>query len=84
MFPDRNSRAAVCAAILFTAGACASDSAATSEFCLIYEPVYVARRDTAETVRQIMRNNAAWEALCHDQSRISFMPTWLAANPIRS
>ena len=55
--------------------ACATALPGLSEFCLIYEPVYVSTQDTGETVRQVMRNNAAWEALCDDQSSISFIPT---------
>lgn len=43
---------------------CAGGSPATGDFCLLYEPVYVSQEDTAETVRQAMRNNAVWQALC--------------------
>ena len=46
-----------------TLAGCATVSPA-SDFCLIYEPVYVSGEDTAETVRQVMRNNAAWAELC--------------------
>lgn len=53
-----------CATILVALAACASDSRAVSDFCLIYEPVYVSDSDSAETVDQVMRNNAAWNALC--------------------
>ncbi len=35
-----------------------------SEFCLIYEPVYVSDDDTEETVRQVMLNNAAYDEIC--------------------
>ncbi len=43
--------------------ACASDLP-ESDFCLIYEPVYVAGEDTPQTVEQVMRNNAVWVELC--------------------
>jgi hypothetical protein len=52
-----------CAAMAVTLAGCVSVSPA-SDFCLIYEPVYVAGGDTAETVRQVMRNNASWVELC--------------------
>jgi hypothetical protein len=35
-----------------------------SSFCLIYQPVYMSKRDTEETKRQIDENNAAYEAAC--------------------
>lgn len=50
--------------ILLVPGACATASPGAGDFCLIYEPVYVSEQDTAETVRQVMRNNAAWVTLC--------------------
>ncbi len=42
-----------------------------NDFCLIYEPVYVSKDDSDETVRQTMRNNVAWEALCAGTRRRS-------------
>lgn len=75
MCRNRNNRATVCAGILLTLGACATASPGASEFCLIYEPVYVSDRDTGETVAQVMRNNAAWEALCDDRSGAGTSPS---------
>lgn len=57
-------RGIACVTMLATLAACASDSPVGSDFCLIYEPVYVADSDSVETVGQVMRNNAAWAALC--------------------
>jgi hypothetical protein len=46
-------------------GCATSTSAPQSDFCLIYEPVYVDRQnDTPETLQQVDRNNAAYEAVC--------------------
>lgn len=64
MWRKRPWRAIGCAAIPITLAACAGDSPARSDFCLIYEPVYVSDRDSGETIAQVMRNNAAWVALC--------------------
>lgn len=43
---------------------CATNGPA--EFCLIYEPVFMAAEDhlTPETERQIIENNEVWEAIC--------------------
>lgn len=46
---------------------CATSTSAPqrSDFCLIYQPVYVDRtNDTPETLQQVDRNNAAYEAVC--------------------
>ena len=60
-------RPSVLAGVLLTISimltSCASVSP-VSDFCLIYEPVYVSDDDTEETVRQVMLNNAAWEEIC--------------------
>ena len=49
--------------ILIMLTGCAMNSPA-DDYCLIYEPVYVSNEDTAETVTQVMRNNAVWKELC--------------------
>ena len=36
----------------------------TDASCLAYEPIRYSRTDTAETRRQIIEHNAAWDALC--------------------
>jgi hypothetical protein len=56
-------------AILLT-GCATSTSAPQSDFCLIYEPVYVDRTlDTPETLQQVDRNNAAYEAVCVKEAK---------------
>lgn len=45
---------------------CAAVSA--GDFCQIYEPVYTADADTAETRRRCDRNNAVWWQLCSGES----------------
>lgn len=37
------------------------------ESCLAYEPIRYSRSDTAETRRQIIEHNAAFDALCKAQ-----------------
>lgn len=34
------------------------------DFCLVYQPVYTAQSDSAETRQQCDGNNAVWLALC--------------------
>ncbi len=63
MWKRRTRRAAACVMTMLMLAGCASDLP-ESDFCLVYEPVYVAGEDTAETVEQVMRNNGAWVALC--------------------
>jgi len=60
----QTARGVACATTLIMLAGCAGDSPAVSDFCVLYEPVYVSQDDTAETVRQAMRNNAVWQALC--------------------
>jgi len=48
--------------ILPLTSACATGSRA--DFCDIYQPVYMARKDTEATKKQIDKNNAVWLALC--------------------
>ena len=45
------------------AGGCATNSPGAS-FCDIYQPVYMSRKDTEATKKQIDGNNAVWVALC--------------------
>jgi hypothetical protein len=35
-----------------------------SEYCLIAEPVYFSEADSAETIRQIIRENSKYDELC--------------------
>lgn len=56
-------RVAVWCTTIATLAGCAAGSPA-SEFCLIYEPIYVSAGDSEATVEQAMRNNAAWLAIC--------------------
>ena len=55
-------RAIALSAILIMPVACAKHS--PGGFCLIYQPVYSSPKDTAETLKQIDGNNAAWLELC--------------------
>lgn len=59
----RNWRVTACATMLLMLQACARVS--SGDFCLIYQPVYAAPKDTEETRRQIDDNNAAFLALCN-------------------
>ncbi len=63
MWKRQTARMIACAATAITLAACASASPG-GDFCAIYEPVYVSSEDTAETVAQVMRNNAVWVELC--------------------
>lgn len=54
-------------AILPACSATTTGFGATSEFCLLYEPIHWSRRDTPETVLQIKVNNAKYLALCVDK-----------------
>ncbi|MBU6476082.1 MAG: hypothetical protein KGQ70_08955 [Alphaproteobacteria bacterium] len=55
-------RALLWSMTLLPTAACATHSRA--DFCQIYRPVYMSRKDTEKTKRQIDGNNAAWVALC--------------------
>jgi hypothetical protein len=46
-----------------------TDSAATSDFCLIYEPIYWSKNDTVETIIQVKANNAKYLAVCRERPR---------------
>jgi hypothetical protein len=46
-----------------------TDSAATSDFCLIYEPIRWSQRDTVETIIQVKANNAKYLAVCRERPR---------------
>jgi hypothetical protein len=39
---------------------------AVHDFCLIYEPIYAAERDTPQTLKQIDEINGKYECLCRD------------------
>jgi hypothetical protein len=54
------------AALLLLLAACRTTTpiSATDASCLAYEPIRYSRTDTAETRRQIIEHNAAWDALC--------------------
>jgi hypothetical protein len=41
-------------------------STAVHDFCLIYEPIYAAERDTPQTLKQIDEINGKYECLCRD------------------
>lgn len=43
--------------------------ASSGDFCDIYQPVYTAAADSAETRRQADLNNAVWAALCTETLR---------------
>ncbi|MDX2221131.1 MAG: hypothetical protein SFV21_00190 [Rhodospirillaceae bacterium] len=59
-------RASALLAMLALLSACATRSPAgdAGAFCRIAEPIMTSPADTAETLRQIDRHNAAWCALC--------------------
>ena len=42
----------------------ACSSAATSDYCLLYNPVYYHESDTEETVEQVTDNNVVYLELC--------------------
>jgi hypothetical protein len=48
--------------ILMLLDGCANVSRAS--FCDIYRPVYMSRRDSENTKKQIDGNNVAWQELC--------------------
>ncbi len=51
----------------FSRGEVAIPTGTTSEFCRIYEPIFVDRtNDTSGTLRQVDRMNGVFVALCQD------------------
>ena len=54
--------ALILTATLLLQNGCATTS--RSDFCDIYQPVYMTPQDTEATKKQIDKNNAVWLALC--------------------
>lgn len=55
---------ALLAAVLLAMTGCASGPSVTDVSCQAFEPICVSRRDTPETIDQVLEHNATWEALC--------------------
>ena len=52
-------------ALLILIGLNACTTSINGNYCLLYEPIYADYdNDTAETIRQIDRNNVVYEAIC--------------------
>lgn len=52
-------------ALLILTGLNACTASINGNYCLLYEPIYADYdNDTAETIRQIDRNNVVYEAIC--------------------
>lgn len=53
------------AVLLILTGLNACTTSINGNYCLLYEPIYADYdNDTAETIRQIDRNNVVYEAIC--------------------
>ncbi len=52
------------ALILLALSGCGTNVIATDTFCEVYRPVCLSRADTEDTIRQVLGNEAAFEALC--------------------
>ena len=53
------------AVLLILIGLNACTTSINGNYCLLYEPIYADYdNDTAETIRQIDRNNVVYEAVC--------------------
>ena len=63
----RITHALILTVTLMQVSGCASGSRA--DFCMFYQPVYMAQADTEGTKRQIDGNNAVWVALCDEAKR---------------
>ena len=51
--------------LLILTGLNACTTSINGNYCLLYEPIYADYdNDTAETIRQIDRNNVIYEAIC--------------------
>ena len=52
-------------ALLILIGLNACTTSINGNYCLLYEPIYADYdNDTAETIKQIDRNNVVYEAIC--------------------
>ena len=52
-------------ALLILTGLNACTTSINGNYCLLYEPIYADYdKDTAETIKQIDRNNVVYEAIC--------------------
>ena len=56
-------RVAMLAAVMILGG-CASAPSGTDPACTVFEPICPSRRDTEDTIKQIIGHNAAFEAVC--------------------
>ena len=57
--------------ILIGLNACTTNTSGND--CLLYEPIYADYdNDTAETIRQIDRNNVVYEAICEKSKSLPF------------
>jgi hypothetical protein len=36
----------------------------TSDFCLIYQPIYLSKDDSLPTMRSVVKHNEVWESIC--------------------
>ncbi len=53
------------AVLLILTGLNACTTNTSGNYCLLYEPIYADYdNDTAETIRQLDRNNVVYEAIC--------------------
>lgn len=52
-----------CGMIVILLSSCAKDLHG-SNFCALYQPVYVHRQDTEETKYQVDQNNVLWAEFC--------------------
>ena len=64
-------------ALLILTGLNACTTNTSGNYCLLYEPIYADYdNDTAETIRQIDRNNVVYEAVCNQDLHIKFTNSW--------